>query len=181
MGLTEKIEVKIATVAAADLSKKASRGDFGPKFQAFWLGIQGKKTIFALALFLIVQALGQFTPPGWDRYMRYVDLTTAALVALGLLDKLRRKEPIFEPELLDALQAWSKWLAAVSGTVLGMTQAGLFLLLFPKYPGLSDHITLITTALVTATAFVNRAAAASAAQPQSPVAQITTTPERNIP
>jgi hypothetical protein len=114
----------------------------------------------------VSQALGFYTPPDYDVAMRYVDIITGVLTAVFALDKLRRKEPIFEPSLLEALAAWSLWLGSVSGTVLAFASSGALDLLFPKHPGLADQVTLYTTALVTATAFVNRAAKASATQPK---------------
>jgi hypothetical protein len=162
MGIVERLKLKLAEYAARDLAAKAENGELGGAVQTCYVKTKGYKTVFALALFLIVQALGQFTPPGYDDYLRYSGIASGALTALGLIDKLRRKEPIFDPELLAALAAWSLWLGSVSVTVLGLASSGLLDLLFPKHPGLSDQVTLITTALVTATAFVNRAAKASA-------------------
>ena len=161
-----KVGGKVAEIAAKDFAAKAEKGELGPSIQKAYVKTKGYKTTFALALFLIVQALGQFTPPNFDCYIRYAGIASGALVALGFLDKLRRNEPIFEPALLEALAAWSAWLAAASTTVLAIVSGGLLDLLFPKHPGLSDQVTLITTALVTATAFVNRAAKASALQPK---------------
>lgn len=161
-----KVGGKVAEIAAKDFAAKAEKGELGPAVQKAYVKTKGYKTTFALALFLIVQALGQFTPPNFDCYIRYAGLVSGALVALGFLDKLRRNEPIFEPALLEALAAWSAWLAAASTTVLAIAQGGILELFFPKYPGLSDQVTLYTTALVTATAFVNRAAKASAMQPK---------------
>lgn len=161
-----KVGGKVAEIAAKDFAAEAEKGELGPSVQACYVKTKGYKTAFALALFLISMALGQYTPPHYDCYMRYVDITFGALTALFAIDKLRRKEPIFDPWLLEALAAWSAWLAAASTTVLAIAQGGILELIFPKYPGLSDQVTLYTTALVTATAFVNRAAKASAMQPK---------------
>lgn len=161
-----KVGGKIAEYAAKDFAVKAEKGEFGQKVQAAYVKTKGYKTTFALALFLIVQALGQFTPPNFDCYLRYAGILSGALVALGLLDKLRRKEPIFEPWFLEVMAKWTLWFTGASAAVLGVAQGGLLELVFPQYPGLSDQVTIIVTAIGTATAFINRAAKASAMQPK---------------
>lgn len=166
MGLNDlklKVGQKVAEYAAKDFAAKAEKGELGPRVQAAYVKTKGLKTTIALALFLIVQALGQFTPPNFDCYIRYAGIATGALVALGILDKLRRNEPIFEPWFLEALATVSAWVASLSTVALGVAQSGLLDLIFPGDLRLVDQITLITTALTTATAFVNRAAKASAA------------------
>lgn len=161
-----KVGGKVAEYAAKDFAAKAEKGELGPTVQKAYVKTKGFKTTFAVVLFLIVQALGQFTHPDYDNYIRYAGIVTGALIAMGFLDKARRNEPLFDPWLLEALAAWSAWLAAASTTVLAIASGGLLDLLFPNHPGLSDQVTLITTALVTATAFVNRAAKASALKPK---------------
>jgi hypothetical protein len=161
-----KIGGKFAELAAKDFAVKAEKGELGNAVQACYVKTKGYKSFFALALFLIVQALGQFTPPNYDCYIRYAGIFSGALIALGLLDKLRRKEPIFEPWFLETMATWTAWFTAASAAVLGIAQGGLLGILFPKYPGLADRVTVIVTAIGTATAFINRAAKASATQPR---------------
>ena len=166
MGLVETVKIKVAEVAAADLSKRAERGAFGTFAQKAYIATKGYKTVIGLAMFLIVQALGQFTPPGFDAYIRYSSIATGVLVAIGFMDKARRNEPIFEPWFLEALAAVSAWVAALSAGVLAWAQSGLFDLIFPGDLHLVDQVTLITTAITTATAFVSRLAKASAYRPK---------------
>lgn len=166
MGLREKIGGRIAEYAAKDFAAKAEKGELGPAVQSAYAKTKGLKTAFAMALFLIVQALGQFAPPGAATYIQYSSVVAGALVALGILDKLRRNEPIFETWFLEALASISAWVASVSTVVLAFASGGLLDIVFPGHPGLADQITLFTTAVTTATAFVNRAAKASALRPK---------------
>lgn len=163
MGLVEKVKLKVAEFAATDLSRRAEKGKFGAFAQKAYIATKGYKATIGMAMFLIVTALGQFTPPNYDTYIRYSGLASAILAAVGWLDKARRNEPFFDPGVLEALAAVTAWVSALSAGVLAWAQSGLFDLLFPGDLVLVDQVTLITTAITTATAFVSRLAKASAA------------------
>lgn len=166
MGLVDKIKIKVAEYAAADLSRKAEKGKFGAFVQRAYTATKGYKSVIGVALFLIIQALGQFTPPDYESYIRYSGIASGVLIAVGFLDKARRNEPFFDPWFLEALASISAWVSALSAGVLAWAQSGLFDLLFPGDLQLVDQVTLITTAITTATAFVSRLAKASAYQPK---------------
>lgn len=166
MGLIQKAKIKVAEVAAADLSRRAERGSFGELVQRAYIATKGYKSAIGGALFLIIEALGQFTPPGYDAYLRYAGIASLVLAAIGFIDKARRNEPVFEPWFLETLAAVTAWVSAISAGILAWAQSGLFDLLFPGDLQLVDQITLITTAVTTATAFVSRLAKASAYQPK---------------
>lgn len=169
MGLNDlklKVGTKLAELAAKDFAKKAENGDLGARVQAAYIKTKGYKSAFSLALFLIVQALGQFAPPDFDSYIRYASIVSGALFALGILDRARRNEPIWDKWFLEALASASAWIGAVSTAVLGVVQSGLFDLIAPGDLAQVDLITLICTALTTATAFINRLAKASASEPK---------------
>ena len=160
------LKIKAAEIGAKNLAEKADEGAFGSLCQKVYRKTKGYKSVTGLVLFLIIQALGQFTPPNYDCTIRYLSIAAGVLTAAGLLDRARRNEPLFDPALLAALQAWTLWIGAVSTSVLGIASSGVLDLLFPGHPGLSDQVNLITTALTTATAFVNRWAQASATPPK---------------
>lgn len=171
MGLIDTVKIKVAEAAAADLSRRAERGAFGAFAQKAYIVTKGYKTVIGLAMFLIVSALGQFTPPGYDGYIRGASIAAGVLAAIGWLDKARRNKPVFEPWFLEALASVTAWVSALSAGVLAWAQSGLFGLIWPGDQCLVDQVTLVTTAITTATAFVSRLAKASAAQPQSEPSQ----------
>ncbi len=166
MNLIDRLKVRAAEYAATDLSKKAAKGELGGFAQRAYRATLGYKTTIGLALFLITQALGTFTPPGADDYIRYLSIAFGVLAAIGAVDKARRNQPIWEPWFLEAMAAASAWIFAASAAVLGFTQSGLLDLIFPGDLALVDTVTLVCTALTTATAFINRLAKASAAEPK---------------
>lgn len=164
MSIGTTIKIKVAEIAAQNLSKKAERGEFGGFVQRAYLYTLGKKTTLGLALFLITQAVGAFTPPESDSYIRYLSIAFGVLAAIGAVDKARRNEPIWEPWFLEALAAATAWISAGSAAVLGFAQSGLFDLIFPGDLALVDGVTLACTALTTSTAFLSRLAKASASR-----------------
>lgn len=164
MSLVDTVKIKVAEIAAKDLSKKAEKGELGGFLQRAYIATKGYKTTIGVAFFLIIQALGTFAPPGSESYLRSLSIAATVLVAIGLLDKARRNEPFFEPWFLETLATVSAWIGALSTAVLGIAQGGMLDLIFPGDLALVDQVTLITTALTTATAFVNRLAKASAAK-----------------
>lgn len=166
MGLVEKLEIKVATIAAQDLTQKAKKGSFGAFVQRAYLATEGKKTAIGSLLLIITLAVGQFNPPWADCYVRYAAIFSGVLTAIGLLDKARRNEPVFEPWFLEALASVSAWISSMSTTVLAFSAGGGLDLMFPGHPGLSDQVTIWTTAITTATAFLNRLAKASAENPK---------------
>lgn len=167
MNIMDKLKARAAEYAAKDLSRKAESGEFGALAQRVYRATLGKKTSLGLALFLVTQALGTFTPPESDSYIRYLSIASGVLVAIGCLDKARRNQPIWEPWFLEALAAASAWISAASAAVLGITQSGLLDLIFPGDLALVDSVTLVCTALTTATAFISRLAKASASPASS--------------
>lgn len=166
MSILDKLKLRAAEYAAKDLSKKAEAGELGSFAQRAYRATKGYKTAIGLALFLITQAVGTFTPPGAEDYIRYLSIAFGVLAAIGAVDKARRNQPIWEPWFLEALASASAWIGAASAAVLGVAQSGLFDLLFPGDLLLLDNVTLLFTALTTATAFINRLAKASAAEPK---------------
>lgn len=158
--------IKVAEIAATDLSKKADAGELGGFAQRVYRATLGVKTEIGLIFFLITQAIGEFAPPGAEDYLRYLSIAFGVLAAIGAVDRARRNQPIWEPWFLEAMAAASAWISAASAAVLGFTQSGLLDLIFPGDLALVDTVTLVCTALTTATAFLNRLAKASASDPK---------------
>lgn len=166
MGLGDSIKIKVAEVAAADLSKRAERGAFGAFVQRAYVATKGKKAAVGSLLCVITLAVSQFSPPWADSYVRYSAIASGVLAAIGFLDKARRNEPVFEVWFLEAFAAANAWVAAGSTAVLAFASGGMLDLIFPGHPGLADLVTVYATAATTATAFLSRLARASAAEPK---------------
>lgn len=167
MSVIDRIKIKIAEKAAENLSKQAEAGKFGTLAQRLYITTKGQKTNIGLFLCVITLAVAQFSPPWADAYVRYSAIASGVLVAIGLLDKARRNEPVFEPWFLDAFAAANAWVATLSATILAFASGGLLDLIFPKHSGLADLVTLWATAATTATAFLSRLARASADTPKA--------------
>lgn len=163
MGVIEKIKIKVVEKAAENLSLKAEQGAFGALIQRAYVATKGNKTYVGTLLCIITLSVNQFSPPWADGYVRYAALASGVLTAIGLLDKARRNEPVFEPWFLNALAAANAWVSAASAAVLAFASGGL---LFPGNPGMADLVIVYTTAVTTATAFLSRLAKASASEPK---------------
>lgn len=166
MGLLTNIKTRLAYMAATNLAEKCAKGDMGPLAQKVYLKTKGKKTAIGTVLVVLTMAVAQFSPPWADEWVRYSGIAAGALTAIGWLDKARRSEPVFEPWMLEALATASAWIASVSTVVLAAAQGGTLNLFFPGDLNLVDQVTLYTTAITTATAFLNRIAKASAELPK---------------
>mgnify|MGYP000499882251 FL=1 len=168
MGLGTTVKIKVAEIAAKNLAHEAETGKLGALVQRAYLATKGKKTAIGALLTTITLAVAEFTPPWADKYTRIAALVAMGLTALGVLDKARRKEPIFEPWVLETLAAVSAAFAGASGVLFGIAQSGLLEAILPDQPCLSDTVTLWTTAVGSALTFLNRLAKASAAAPVEP-------------
>ncbi len=156
MGLITSVKTKFLELAAKNLAKSAERGEYGRFIQSLYVATKGYKALIGTTLFVATQAVGQFSPPWADSYVRFAGIATGVLAAIGWLDKARRNEPLFEPWFLEALATVSGWIAAGSTVVLGISSTGLLGVLFPGQEDLRDQINIYATALTTATAFLNR-------------------------
>lgn len=167
MGLFDKLKMKLAEAAATNLSRKAERGDLGVVIQAVYVKTLGKKTFIGMLLSLFTLAVAQFAPPWADSYVRFAGMASGVLMAIGLLDRARRAQPVFEPWFLEAFAVVTEYITALSAAVLAFAASGGFSLVL-KTPGLDDKMILVATALGSATAFIGRLAKASAVIPVLP-------------
>lgn len=167
MGLISGIKERLAQIFVQDLSKKASSGAFGTLVQRVYLGTRGYKTTIGLVFLVLNAAMIQYTPPWADQYMKVSGALFGILAAAGLVDKLGRNEPVFEPWLLDALAQITKWIATGSAAVAFLASHHVFDSLVPGEAHIDDLLVGIFAGLTSAAALLNRLANASAAPQQS--------------
>ncbi len=170
MNILDSIKLKIGTTFARNLAEEMEAGKFGPTLRRAYIATKGQKTFIGTVLTTILLAVTAFGPPFATDFFRYASLVATGLTALGLLDKARRSEPIFDPWFLQALAEVSAYVSGFSAFFDWLVSRGLVELMFPGRPGLTDEVTFYLTALTTSTAFLNRVAMASAAMPKPAVA-----------
>lgn len=165
MGIGTAIRVKVATIAAADLSHKAACGDFGSRTQEIWLSVQGYKSAIGIAFLAITLAVGQYSPPWAASYVWWSAVVAGILTAGGLLDKAYRRQPIFEPWFLEALAKVTGWISVGSAITGTLASQHVFSALFHNNPCVDDLAIGIFASLTSAAGLLNRLAVASAAKP----------------
>jgi len=166
MSVITKLKLKIAEKATENLAVKAERGDFGPRVQKAYVATKGQKTNISAVLFIITAAVAQYGPAWAEDYARFSALLFLGLGWLGLVDKAKRNEPIFEPWLLQAIAQASAALTAAGGTMLAISQSGIVEILLPDQPCAADTLAFGSTVAMSLTAFLNRVTKASAADPK---------------
>lgn len=166
MNLIDKFKMKIAEKATENLAAKAEAGGLGPFLQKAYVSTKGQKTNISAILFIITAAVAQYGPPWSEDYARISAVVFLGLGWLGLVDKAKRNEPIFEPWLLAAISQASAGLTAAGGAMLAISQSGIVEMLLPDQPRASDMLALGSAAAMSITAFLNRVTKASASEPK---------------
>lgn len=167
MGLISSVKERLAQIFIKDLSKKCASGEFGALVQKVYLGTQGYKTTIGLVFLVLNAAMIQYTPPWADQYMKVSGALFGILAAAGLVEKLERKEPIFEPWFLDALAQITKWIATGSAAVAFLASHHIFDSLVPGEAHIDDLLVGIFAGLTSAAALLNRLANASVTPPSA--------------
>jgi hypothetical protein len=165
MSILDRIKLKAGEVFARNLAADMEAGKFGPRVQSAYVKTKGQKSLIGFVLTLITASMTEFAPPYATEFFRYSAVLAAGLTALGVLDKLRRKEPIFPLWFLEALAKVTMWLTGFEAAFGYLVTHGWFEGLVATHGQAMDLFTLYMSAAVAATAFVNRAAKASAAVP----------------
>lgn len=168
MGLLDKARGGITEFVLGKFGKDIGAGEYGAKAATAYKWVAGQGAFIGSVLALIMGALEAFQPDYASVATRNLGLVGLGLAAIGVLDKLRLKEPIFEPWFLEIVAHVSSKVTLLSGGLLSLDE---FLtsyaphLMTAKLEGIEDLVQLWLAAVVAACALINRFARASASAP----------------
>jgi hypothetical protein len=172
------VKNKILYIVLGHLARDIAEGKKGPKLQAYYLWSRGKKTVTGLFLFLIFSAVTTFAPPYTETFFGACAVVSGCLMALGLIDASWNNKPAFPFWFLESLKRISAVLTTFHGALIPLTE--LVHVLYPSGDAYLHQVVLVEAAVMTATAFVNRYAAASLAPPPQMVPKTSITGEFSL-
>ena len=172
------VKDKILYIVLGHLARDIAEGKKGPRLQAYYLWSRGKKTVTGLCLFLIFAAVTTFAPPYAETFFGACAVASGCLMALGLIDASWNNKPAFPEWFLESLKRISGALTTFHAALIPFTE--LLHMVYPSGDQYLHQVELVEAAVMTATAFVNRYAAASLAPPPQMVPKTAITGEFSL-